>query len=101
MPNSRRWRRRGWAVHEDLQQEARGLQGRRPPSVKRTHAIQAITDADPRATVLSVDGISAYDTISRVAMLRGLRRMEGSDALLPFVSQIYGSPSTYLWEDEE
>ena len=40
------------------------------------HAIQAITDADPRATVLSVDGISAFDTISRVAMLRGLRRME-------------------------
>ena len=37
------------------------------------HAIQAITDADPRATVLSVDGISAFDTISRVAMLRGLR----------------------------
>ena len=27
--------------------------------------------------------------------------MEGSDALLPFVSQFYGSPSTYLWEDEE
>ena len=65
------------------------------------HAIQAITDADPRATVLSVDGISAYDTISRVAMLRGLRGMEGGDALLPFVSQFYGSPSTYLWEDEE
>ena len=40
MPNSRRWQqsgaRRGWAVHEDLQQEAwlRVLQGRRPPSVK-------------------------------------------------------------------
>ena len=26
--------------------------------------------------------------------LRGLRRMEGGDALLPFVSQFYGSPST-------
>ena len=65
------------------------------------HAIQAITDADPRATVLSVDGISTYDTISRVAMLRGLRSMEGGDALLPFVSQFYGSLSTYLWEDEE
>ena len=31
-------------------------------------------------------------------MLRGL---EGGDALLPFVSQFYGSPSTYLWEDDE
>ena len=61
------------------------------------HALQALTDTDPRATILSVDGISAYDSISRVAMLRGLQRMEGGDALLPFVSQFYGSPSTYLW----
>ena len=27
--------------------------------------------------------------------------MEGGDALLPFVSQFYGSPSTYMWEDDE
>ena len=27
--------------------------------------------------------------------------MEGGDALLPFMSQFYGSPSTYLWEDDE
>ena len=39
MPNSRRWKqsgaRRGWAVHEDLQQEAwlRVLQGRRSPEM--------------------------------------------------------------------
>ena len=44
MPNSRRWQqsgaRRGWAVHEDLQQEAwlRVLQGRRHLSVKWPHA---------------------------------------------------------------
>ena len=49
----------------------------------------------------SVDGISAYDSTSREAMLRGLQRMEGGDTLLPFVSQFYGSPSTYLWEDDE
>ena len=34
-------------------------------------------------------------------MMRGLRQMEGGDALLPFVNQFYGSPSTYLWEDDE
>ena len=34
------------------------------------HALQALTDADPRATILSVDGISAYDSISRVAIER-------------------------------
>ena len=58
-------------------------------------------DADPEATILSVDGISAYDSISRVAMMRGLRQMEGGDALLPFLNQFYGSHSTYLWEDDE
>ena len=51
-----------------------------------------MSDADPHATILSVDGISAYDSISRVATLRGLQQMEGGDALLPFVSQFYGSP---------
>ena len=66
------------------------------------HALQAVTDADPEATILSVDGISAYDSISRVAMIRGgFRQMEGSDALLPFVNQFHGSHSTYLWEDDE
>ena len=40
------------------------------------HALQVLTDQDPQSTVLSVDGIGAYDTISRNAMLRGLRHME-------------------------
>ena len=61
-----------------------------------------MTDANPRCTVLSVDGIGAYDTISRRAVLSGLvRHMEGGDSVLPFVLQFYGSPSSYLWEDSE
>ena len=36
----------------------------------------------------SIDGISAYDLISRQAML---------DAASPFVSMFYGHPSSYLW----
>ena len=32
-------------------------------------------------------------------MLEGLQ-MEGGDQILPFVRCFYGSPSTYLWEDE-
>ena len=66
------------------------------------HAIQAMTDANPHCTVLSVDGIGAYDTISRRAMLSGLvRHMEGGDSVLPYVLQFYGSPSSYLWEDSD
>ena len=49
------------------------------------HALQAVCELDPEATVTSIDGISAYDSISRRAMLLGLERAEGSSAVLPFV----------------
>ena len=56
------------------------------------HAIQAMTDIDPRATVLSVDGIGAFDLISRAAMMEGLHSLEEGRAVLPFVRQFYGVP---------
>ena len=64
------------------------------------HALQAVSELDPEATVVSVDGISAYDLISRRAMLSGLAGVEGGEKVLPFVKLFYGSPSTYWWEDE-
>ena len=63
------------------------------------HALQAFCDLDPKATVVSIDGISAYDLISRRAMLSGLAGVEGGAKVLPFVNLFYGSPSTYWWED--
>ena len=39
------------------------------------------------ATVLSIDGIGAFDLISRGAMLDGLRSVAGGDSVLPFVVQ--------------
>ena len=64
------------------------------------HVLQTLTDTDPDATVMSIDGVGAYDLISRNAMLEGLLRMEGGDQTIPFVRCFHGSPSTYLWEDE-
>ena len=64
------------------------------------HALQAITDLDDRATVLSIDGIGAFDLISRGAMLDGLRSVAGGDSALPFDLQFYGNPSSYLWEND-
>ena len=37
------------------------------------HAFTSATEAHPNHTILSVDGIGAYDTISRTSMLEGLR----------------------------
>ena len=65
------------------------------------HVLQTLTDVDPSATILSVDGIGAFDLVSREAMLRGLLTVEGGESVLPFVRQFYGSVSTYLWQDDE
>ena len=64
------------------------------------HILQSLTDQHSNATVVSIDGIGAYDLISRNSMLEGLLTMEEGDQVLPFVQSFYGSPSTYLWEDE-
>ena len=49
------------------------------------HALQALTDLDPSTTILSIDGVGAFDLISRGAMLQGLRSVPGGDSILPFV----------------
>ena len=64
------------------------------------HVLQTLTDLDEDATIVSIDGIGAYDLISRKSMLDGLSAMENGEKLLPFVRSFYGAPSTYLWEDE-
>ena len=64
------------------------------------HILQSLTDQDERATIVSIDGVVAYDLMSRNAMLEGMASVPGGDRLLPFVRHFYGSPSTYLWEDQ-
>ena len=49
------------------------------------HILQTLTDVDERATIVSIDGIGAYDLISRNATLQGLLTMEDGDRVLPFV----------------
>ena len=65
------------------------------------HVAQALTDMDASATLLSVDGIGAFDFVSRGAMMRGLMEVEGGGSVLLFVRQFYGTPSTYRWDDDE
>ena len=65
-----------------------------------SHFLQTLTDLDGRARILSVDGVGAFDLISRNSMMEGLLHMEGGDQLLPYVRMFYSSPSTFLWADE-
>ena len=65
------------------------------------HILQTLTEFNQETTIISIDGVGAYDLISRnAAMMEGLLRMEDGDQILPFVRMFYGNPSTFLWEDE-
>ena len=64
------------------------------------HAIKSLTDLNSQATVLTIDGISAYDSISRASMLNGLSNVNGGYAVLPFVLKFYTQPSEYHWMDD-
>ena len=65
-----------------------------------THIVQALTSENPEATILSMDGIGAYDLISRNAMFRGVADMGGRDKVIPFARLLCGFPSTFLWEED-
>ena len=64
------------------------------------HLLRAATDANPRATILSVDGVGAYDHVLRPAMLERLLHIPKARGMLPFVRLSNGSPSSYSWEDD-
>ena len=60
--------------------------------------LRAATELDPEATIVSLDGRSAYDSVSRAAILGKLKDV--APQLLPFVRSLYARVSTYLWWDD-
>ena len=65
------------------------------------HIIQHLTAESGSNTVFCIDGISAFDSISREAMLIALQGLPLGAEALPFVRQFYGSPSRYIWTDDQ
>ena len=65
------------------------------------HLLRAATEDNHNATVMSVDGVGAYDHVLRAAMLSRLARMLNAKVLLPFVLLSHSAPSTYDWYDDE
>ena len=64
-----------------------------------TRVLRTAVEVDPRATILSVDAIGAFDHVSRQAMLGALSSRPGLQPLLPYARQFYGAPSVYTWVD--
>ena len=63
------------------------------------HVVRATTDADCEATLLSIDGVGAYDHVL-VLSRQKLLEVPGLRPLLPFVRSIYARPSRYVWQDD-
>ena len=63
------------------------------------HFLAAALELNPEATIVSVDGIGAFDTMSRQSMLQGLLGVPGANECLPFVRMFYSEPSEYVWHD--
>ncbi len=65
------------------------------------HAIRLLTDFDPDAVVISLDGVGAFDHVKRSAFFSKLFACEELRPLLPLVSALYGSQSRFLWHDAQ
>ena len=64
------------------------------------HAIRAVTERHPTATIVSIDGVGAFDHVSRQAILGNFMRLPRGAAALPFARVFYGLRSVYLWHDQ-
>ena len=64
------------------------------------HTLRTLSELNETTKILSVDGVGAFDLISRSAMMQGLVDMPGGVKVLPFVRVFYGTPSQFLCEDE-
>ena len=62
--------------------------------------IKLLTDMDEDTTITSLDGVGAYDHVSRACFLEELSSNPELAPLLPFVRMWYSRPSTYTWRDE-
>ena len=65
------------------------------------HAVRVVTDHDPEMTVLSIDGIGAYDHVYRSSILSKLHEIPSLRSMLPFVRKTYARASTYWWSDKD
>ena len=63
--------------------------------------LRAATEACPRATVLSVDAVGAFDHVSRGSILDALHSRRELQPLLPYARQFYAVPSVYSWFDDD
>ena len=63
--------------------------------------VRSMMELDPTKTLLSIDGIGAFDHIERKSMLEAVHNNSDLAPLLSFVRLFYGKDSTYVRYDDE
>ena len=64
------------------------------------HVVLVLTYENPMATMLSIDGVGAYDHVHRSAMLKKVRSVPGLRGVLLFVRATYADPAISTWRDQ-
>ena len=64
------------------------------------HLLRYLTDVHPDKVLLSIDGVCAFDHVSRARMFEQLMGREQLQSLLPFVRLWYAVPSQFKWKDD-
>eukprot|EP00959_Pyramimonas_sp_CCMP1952_P326777 6840389-Pyramimonas_sp.AAC.1 len=65
------------------------------------HMLQYLAEAFPTKVIMSVDGVGAFDHISRASIFQSLLQNPALHGLIPFVRLWYGVQSEFRWTDDE
>ena len=61
-----------------------------------TLTARAALELDPELVLISIDGIGAYDHISRKAMFDALNELPNAREMIPFLRTFYGQQSKFF-----
>ena len=64
------------------------------------HLLRSSAERDPHRTIVSIDGIGAYDHISRSRMFQELWNVPSLRSLIPYARLFLGQESQFVWRDE-
>ena len=61
------------------------------------HILRVLSESDEEIVVLSLDGIGAFDHVTRATFMRKLESIPELQELLPLTAGLYGSASNFVW----
>ena len=63
--------------------------------------LRVLAESDEQIVVLSLDGIGAFDHVTRATFMKKLYSIPELQVLLLITAALYGSDSRFFWTDDE